>query len=72
MILITYLFECVNYNILFNIEAPPGKKHGEKVLLSDVTQPLGECAASFSFKVIILTNTSFSSVGKRKAKFNCD
>ena len=33
---------------------PPGKKHGEKVLLSDVTAPIGECAASFSFKVIMI------------------
>ena len=68
MILITYLFECVNYNILFNIEAPPGKKHGEKVLLSDVAQPLGECAASFSFKVTISINRSFSAVGKKKSE----
>ena len=51
MFLITYLFECVDYKILFNIEAPPGKKHGEKVLLNDVTIPIGECAAKYSFKV---------------------
>ena len=51
VILITYLFECVDYKVLFNIVAPPGKKHGEKVLLNDVTIPWGECAAAFSYKV---------------------
>ena len=52
--MITYLFECVDYNVLFNNKAPKGKTHGEKVLLSDVTTPFGECAAKFSFKVIFL------------------
>ena len=51
MVLITYVFECVDYKILFNIEAPAGKQHGEKVLLSDVTIPVGKCAANFAFKV---------------------
>ena len=51
MVLITYVFECVDYKILFNIEAPAGKQHGEKVLLSDVTVPVGKCAANFAFKV---------------------
>ena len=51
VVLITYVFECVDYKILFNIEAPAGKQHGEKVLLSDVTVPVGKCAANFAFKV---------------------
>jgi hypothetical protein len=63
--LITYLFECVDYKILFNIEAPPGKKHGEKVLLNDVIIPFGECATKFSFKVnlyIIHCEITFSGI----------
>ena len=55
MFLVTYLFECINYKILFNIDPPPGKHHGEKVLLSDVTVPFGQCAAHFSFQVLIPT-----------------
>ena len=56
MVLITYVFECVDYKILFNIEAPAGKQHGEKVLLSDVTVPVGKCAANFAFKVNEILN----------------
>ena len=56
MVLITYVFECVDYKILFNIEAPAGKQHGEKVLLSDVTIPVGKCAANFAFKVKEILN----------------
>jgi len=60
VVLITYLFECVDYKILFNIEAPPGKKHGEKVLLKDVIIPLGECAATFSFKTWVFLTVAVS------------
>ncbi|XP_037285612.2 autophagy-related protein 9 isoform X1 [Rhipicephalus microplus] len=42
-----FLFNCVNYPVLFRNEPPP--HNGTKVAISDVVIPSGECVARFGF-----------------------
>ncbi len=50
--LVTYLYECVNYDVLFRRALPPHHDPDdplEKVYLSDCVVPIGKCATGFSF-----------------------
>jgi autophagy-related protein 9 len=43
-----YLANCVNYDVLFNNKLADGKKFGEKITISDVASPPGECMSKMS------------------------
>lgn len=51
LFLSVYLYDCVDYSVLFNNSQPEGKVPGEKVTLADVVSPPGECMARLSFWV---------------------
>ena len=50
LLLTAYLWECVDYNVLFTNKVP-GHSQGEKVHMSDVFKAPGQCVAHLSFKV---------------------
>ena len=46
-----YLFDCVDYEVLFRNKVPDGKITGDKVTLRDVLDAPGECMTKFSLGV---------------------
>ena len=51
-----YLFDCVNYDVLFNNAPAVGKKIGDKITLADVASPPGQCMTKLSPMVSLFDN----------------
>ncbi len=62
--LCVYAVGCVDYDVLFNKVPPEGKVPGQKVTISDVVRPAGECMTQFSFSVsrVILQYSLFKTL----------
>ena len=45
----TFLYECVDYSILFKTTTPYGYKPGDKIHWNQVLTPMGTCAVGFGY-----------------------